>query len=780
MHRNRTMRKRFWICFLLLMVIFLMACEQKPEYRKEIAPWQPETTEGGITVVSSPHLYTKNQMENPGKYFLGSGIESQISFRGGNLIIASGSFQATGQSGTILLEYGADGTLNSETAVPELDDKTARVIDVYAASGGRFVYYCLCANRYDTFLLIADANGDVLYETDLPKQEVDCFAASTSGLMGMHVSEQEDGKLRIFINAWYETFYFDETLSLLQSVSLPGEYENIHMESDGVYVIGQEMPGIGRVDMNVGAFEAFDHEDLPIPPNMIYGSQIHYSAEGKMYCAYEGVLYRCDGDGTITEIMRWTEGSENGSGVFWILNDTSVYYLPYPTMITSDPTMVRLDIRDNDLLEDRQVLILANLCSGQNPWLAEMIGQFNAQSTDYYIHLKQYGWDGDHALKEDILSGNIPDLVTSQSWYDLTTYFDKGVFLDLSQEYGGLLLSGVTQSFLHRGALYNMPLSFRLDTFVSLSETQREPLTWERIYALEDGLQDGEVLHNSYSATFLIGDDIASSFYDADAKTASFDSDAYRRRVEFMQRFSSENMNTEYGEIICADITGNRYVLSAPYILDGLDCGAVKLMDMPIRKIEAFSALKLLFGERDYTICGYPSDEGIGAYVSGTHFLSIAADSDCMAGCAAFAEYLLSDDAQCHDAILVESLPVTRSAMSRAIDAHRYFYYGNSVFQAEQSSVVGGYVSVSLNLAADAHTAEYDTRLAELASTVIEITDDDKAEIMHFFENFRTENTDETVAAIVKEELSAWESGAKSLDEVSKLIQSRVWIYLNE
>ena len=94
--------------------------------------------------------------------------------------------------------------------------------------------------------------------------------------------------------------------------------------------------------------------------------------------------------------------------------------------------------------------------------------------------------------------------------------------------------------------------------------------------------------------------------------------------------------------------------------------------------------------------------------------------------------------------------------------------------------MLGGHVSVSLNLAADAHTAEYDTRLAELASTVIEITDDDKAEIMHFFENFRTENTDETVAAIVKEELSAWESGAKSLDEVSKLIQSRVWIYLNE
>ena len=57
----------------LLLILLLISCssEKKTEYRKEIGHWQPTTTEGGITVVSSPHLYTKNQMENPGKYFLG-------------------------------------------------------------------------------------------------------------------------------------------------------------------------------------------------------------------------------------------------------------------------------------------------------------------------------------------------------------------------------------------------------------------------------------------------------------------------------------------------------------------------------------------------------------------------------------------------------------------------------------------------------------------------------------------------------------------------------------
>ncbi len=89
-------------------------------------------------------------------------------------------------------------------------------------------------------------------------------------------------------------------------------------------------------------------------------------------------------------------------------------------------------------------------------------------------------------------------------------------------------------------------------------------------------------------------------------------------------------------------------------------------------------------------------------------------------------------------------------------------------------------LSVNLSIAAGTHSAEYDAQRAQTAHTVIEITERDKADILHFFENFRTENTDETVAEIVKEELSAWEGIARSLEETTKIIDSRVWIYLNE
>lgn len=45
---------------------------------------------------------------------------------------------------------------------------------------------------------------------------------------------------------------------------------------------------------------------------------------------------------------------------------------------------------------------------------------------------------------------------------------------------------------------------------------------------------------------------------------------------------------------------------------------------------------------------------------------------------------------------------------------------------------------------------------------------------------FRITNVDNTLKSIVTEELSYWENNARSLNETTKIIDSRVWIYLNE
>ena len=64
---------------------------------------------------------------------------------------------------------------------------------------------------------------------------------------------------------------------------------------------------------------------------------------------------------------------------------------------------------------------------------------------------------------------------------------------------------------------------------------------------------------------------------------------------------------------------------------------------------------------------------------------------------------------------------------------------------------------------------------------IVKLEDADINAFMHFLDNCHmSAGSDETVEAIVTEELSYWENGVKPLEEVTKIIQSRVGIYLAE
>ena len=71
---------------------------------------------------------------------------------------------------------------------------------------------------------------------------------------------------------------------------------------------------------------------------------------------------------------------------------------------------------------------------------------------------------------------------------------------------------------------------------------------------------------------------------------------------------------------------------------------------------------------------------------------------------------------------------------------------------------------------------------AEPDKYVIEyFTEEETAHIRSlFYETEMQGMADQTVMSIINEELSYWQSGVKSPEETAKIIQSRVWIYLNE
>jgi len=64
---------------------------------------------------------------------------------------------------------------------------------------------------------------------------------------------------------------------------------------------------------------------------------------------------------------------------------------------------------------------------------------------------------------------------------------------------------------------------------------------------------------------------------------------------------------------------------------------------------------------------------------------------------------------------------------------------------------------------------------------VVELTNAYADAFLHFLNNCHMKSgLDLTLKNIITEEISYWQNNARTLEETTKIIDSRVWIYLNE
>ena len=158
--------------------------------------------------------------------------------------------------------------------------------------------------------------------------------------------------------------------------------------------------------------------------------------------------------------------------------------------------------------------------------------------------------------------------------------------------------------------------------------------------------------------------------------------------------------------------------------------------------------------------------------------ISVVADSARLGGCKAFLDFLLSDDIQTSDYIKEYYLPVTRSALEKTLDDYRYLYYPD-----EPITIMPSFFTGEPEIWSDISALRHGAQKLENNDTLVlyEMTDEDRAAILDFFDTCVSgERADTIIWGIVTEELSAYQAGAKTLDEAASLIQNRVWIYLNE
>jgi len=787
--------KHILLLFLALCLLLpsLFGCDTgKPTYTKHLPAktddisWEDRMTEDAITV-SSVLSYSREEVERPGGVtFIGMQKYTYAAEDGLYLPVKR---QTDGEYAyrTTIYHYGTDGALTEEIEVP-YETECAELFRVL--SDGRILLLettgLMDFSKVTLRMLASD--GEVLGQSPQFSFSSSVFSFINQNYHGMHVTERGDGSVRILVNAIDRVYYFDETLSLLTEVVLPAECRGIFPVSDGVYMMGDGYPAYCRVDLNSGTAE---QADAPVLPEMTYFSTLMCGGDGKMYCSYKDAVYLCgktaDGGDTMHQLLNWYQGSCDGQGIYWIVNESCMFYVPQSGM-TGRTSIYRLRLGSNPDLQNRRVLTLVSL-SGYDveEWYLDVISQFNENSDEYYILYVDLTdiLNGDFSIDRFdsyLLDGNKPDMVLFDHGY--RPYAKKNLLLDLSADYGDRLLNAARNAYTEgSGAMYVLPLNMMINTYACSSSLLDGPLTWDDMYALGEALKasDPDVYMALTTVDFEINDvyNLIRQYVDYETMTSSFHSDEFHRQVRFKEEMM-QYVIEDYGSFQNSDwVTGGRYgIVGNTEIASALADGRVMLSYFPFYSLTGYASLKLFFGDVPFSLCGYPSvdDSKYTVEVRSLGELSVFADSANLGGCKAFLDYILSDDMQTSQLLAEHMLPVTRSAMERLIDENRYYYYSTKF------DTVAGMDPNAVTLVMEPLMVEQFLDESKASKyTVIEITDEDKARIMSFFDNcISYAHPDETIVAILNEELSVYRSGVRTLEETTKIIDSRVWIYLNE
>lgn len=705
-----------------------------------------------------------------------------------------------------LTSWNADGTLDQVRYYAEPEAPLHYVPSyIFPLSDGRSIIMYLIQPDESQFVgdavavfSILSEDGTVIHRAEIPEYGAR-LRENNSAIP--HVFENEDGTFLIVFSIFSSSdraevlYRYDHNLDPMKPILLDTKQmgDFVSRLENGNLRTGLFLSHVTQIDWNHGTSKPLGGMRVP-----------SYMREASVVCAYTDELYfttdtdvyHYPQDGQPQEILCWTDTpfdyakiKSSFEDMVWVMDNNNIFVRSSGSVDGVQKSgLFHIAITEVPS-SDRTVIELAQIGLAQTLWLNDMIYQFNQASTEYKINLTQYPTmsreEGRAQVDALLLAAHKPDIIYSASGDVLSRHNDKNAYLDLSDALSVRLFGCVDRIHAENGALYQLPLSMTATMFVSPDTVTDQPLTWNKMEQIMQNLGDGELLTSSANASkIILYPNTPMQFVNESNKESSFDSDTFCQAIRLL-----DEMN-DYIDETAGQLTNNFMLTHGAYAITNgtlhrrLADGGIKLIRFDFNELESYAALKLLFHEIPFTFCGLPTVTGeLCADIQTHKMLSVSADTDAKDGCLAFVELLLSDNAQANLGQLEQNLPVTPSAMQKLMDASRYQYYPSAITHDLMEAPDTDLVFTSWH----GVTAEYDLSYGNDAEAADEIfyitsfTEEDERRIIDFFDHCTSYRTDdETVMKIVNEELSYWKNDARSLEDTGDIINSRVWIYLNE
>ncbi len=615
---------------------------------------------------------------------------------------------------------------------------------------------------YKTLLVKQDANFQEVWSVDLaevlPKENLYVQNIAIGGVN------------KIYLVSNNVIHVMDEAGNFIKTITTNADWINsLATTPDGrVFTVQYGNQGMEMVEVDTA--KDIMGETLQNIPDT--NAKLQASQNGTFLVSGYNKLYEYDlNSQEATEVLDWVESSILGNSVqdIAILEDgrLAVYCDNY----MGTPELVFLTKTESSMVPEKKILTLGTLY-GTSSSLQEAVVNFNKKNTEYTVKIKTYiddtaEWtentysDALTLFHADMASGNCPDLI-DLSMVNLCSVTAKGMLEDLTpylkaSDVANIddFVPSVLTAYNINGVQTTVPTYFTINTLLARASVVGEEPGWtmEEMLALAKENPKAKLFYGmtkevALQTCLMYASD---SFIDYENNTCSFDSPEFIQFLEFANCF---DMEFEYNEDE-----------SFPKMLQS---GEVLLSNASFNDVHAYQMYYLMFEDDGVTPIGYPTSDGKpGVYLSGNDTYGISSQSENKDGAWKFMETLLADETETHAWGFPSRKDQLEEMFAEACEPqYQLDENGETMMDAEGNP-----------LQYPKTTWGYDDWEVEIYAA----GEEEIEGIRHLIDIARpTSKESEEIYSIIGEEAAPYFAGQKSAEEVAKIIQSRIKIYVSE
>ena len=496
-------------------------------------------------------------------------------------------------------------------------------------------------------------------------------------------------------------------------------------------------------------------------------AKLYGSAEDGLFYDYNGEIHRAHGGEKILDFLNSDVDPSLDMDLSMINSESVVCFATdYSSLPLENELLFMKRIPDDEVPFKREIKV-AYMTAGHD--LNTLAVRFNRQSEKYRVKLVGYSEyralyndreASDNVLKNEYVSGGAPDVVSTVGFSCISDLKKSGAFADISKlidadggfDRGDYFASALDYGTDRDGRMTEFVARFALRTAVGKKENLPDSWNAEEFIEFIGTLEDGQYLFEGLMPETLVQFTLklgSGGVVDYENGKCDFDTPLFRKFLEFLKTQPSgffDYSRTLSGDDL-ADYNADR---NSAYRKD-----RIMLDDEAITNLLSLALDEVRFGG-DVTYVGYATDRGNGSFILPMLTLAISEKSGAKEGAFEFLKFVAESE-RARDGFS-SNISVFRKCAEVEMEYH-YAIMPNGGYTKWKDGEGGGYPG----------------------TTRRDFTEDD----LRFLESLINGASKpypefQKISSIISEEVSAYISGAKDIDETVRIIQDRASTYLAE